>query len=347
MEKIGLIIWGATTVFTFIAAVIVLMKFCSKLKAAGSVRKIEEGLYTMEFTGDYGFDEFLARGGASTDRKMAEYITEVLSNGFCKPKYEEAPKDFGCSTIAVNGNNGRKLFGRNYDWQKCTAMIMHTRPKHGYESYSTCCLEHLGFGEGWKPEGMGRQYTALAGIYVPMDGINEKGLCVADLVCLDGEEVHQDNGKTAVTTGSAIRLILDKAASVEEAVSLLKDCDMNSSIGMAHHLALTDTTGRAVVIEYADNEMIVTETPIVTNHSVYTGNTTSVDNRESFTRFDRLAAIHKDIEGNADNSRLKKCMSDVSYEDITQWSIVYDLQEKALDFYWQRNYEKSHSFRFD
>ncbi len=347
MEKIGLIIWGVTTALTFIVALIVLMKFRSKLKAAKTVRKIDEGLYTMEFVGDYGFDEFLARGGASTDRKMAEYITEVLSNGFCKPKREEVKKDFGCSTIVVTDNNGRMLFGRNYDWQKCTAMIMHTKPKKGYESYSTCCLEHLGFGEGWKPEGMGRQYTALAGIYVPTDGINEKGLCVADLVCLDGEAVHQENGRTALTIGSAIRMLLDKAATVDEAVDMLKNCDMNSSIGMAHHLAITDTTGKAVVVEYAGNEMLVTGTPIVTNHSVYTGNTSSVDNQESHTRFGRLMEIHENIEGSADKEKLRNCMSDVSYEDITQWSIVYDVQEKAFDFYWQREYGKAYSFKLN
>lgn len=80
--KIGLIIWGVTTVLTLIVAAFILKKFSSKLKAARTVRKLDEGLYVMDFVGDYGFDEFLARGGANTDRKMAEYITEVLSCGF-------------------------------------------------------------------------------------------------------------------------------------------------------------------------------------------------------------------------------------------------------------------------
>ena len=36
------------------------------VKAANSIEKLEEGLYAMEFAGDYGFDDFLANGEAGT-----------------------------------------------------------------------------------------------------------------------------------------------------------------------------------------------------------------------------------------------------------------------------------------
>lgn len=32
------------------------------VKAANSIEKLEDGLYAMEFAGDYGFDDFLANG---------------------------------------------------------------------------------------------------------------------------------------------------------------------------------------------------------------------------------------------------------------------------------------------
>ena len=34
------------------------------VKAANSIEKLEDGLYAMEFAGDYGFDDFLANGEA-------------------------------------------------------------------------------------------------------------------------------------------------------------------------------------------------------------------------------------------------------------------------------------------
>lgn len=53
-------------------------------------------------------------------------------------------------------------------------MLVHTIPKNGYESISTC---NLGFGEDWKPDGsIGDKFIALASVYAILDGKNEKGL---------------------------------------------------------------------------------------------------------------------------------------------------------------------------
>lgn len=223
-------------------------------------------------------------------------------------------------------------------------MIVHTVPDSGYESISTCNLDFLGFGEGWKPEGMQNQYMALAAIYVPLDGMNEKGLCVADLISGDDAETHQDFGNPDLTTVSAIRLLLDQAASVEEAVALLSQYDMNSSIGTSHHLAVSDAEGRSVVIEYIDNEMVVTDTPAVTNHYLSPGEKFGVGNEESHKRYDTLLEIRQQADGVMEPDELKSCMEQVSYEDETQWSIVYDKKNLTIDFYWRRQYDKPYHY---
>lgn len=84
---------------------------------------------------------------------------------------------FGCSTICVADEHDTVFFGRNYDWEECQTMIIHTVPDGGYESISTCCLDFLGFSEGYAPDGsMMERMQTLAAIYVPLDGMNEKGL---------------------------------------------------------------------------------------------------------------------------------------------------------------------------
>ena len=50
--------------------------------------------------------------------------------------------------------DGAPLFGRNFDWEECDKMLVHTIPKNGYESIATCNLNFLGFGEDWKPDGV-------------------------------------------------------------------------------------------------------------------------------------------------------------------------------------------------
>lgn len=311
--------------------------FGENVTAAKSVTKLEDGLYYMEYAGDYGFDEFLENGGATSEAELAEYITYFLSGGFVKTASAPAEQNYACSTLTVDS-----LMGRNFEWQgeNGKAMIIHTIPENGYESYSTCWLDFLGFGENWLPEGLENQYMALAAIYVPLDGMNEKGLCVADLVNGDEEQTHQNTGKAGMTTNSAIRLLLDKAATVDEAIALLAQYDMNSAVGLSHHLSISDASGKAVVVEYVDNQMIVTETAVVTNHYL-SEEKYGVGNEESKMRFDKLMSKRTEI---ADTAQMQDAMASVSYQGITQWSIVYDKENTTFDFYWQMNFDKPYTY---
>ena len=113
---------------------------------------------------------------------------------------------FGCSMIYTQDENGTYFFGRNYDWAECETMIVHTKPENGYESVSTCCIDFLGFGDKYAPDGsMTERMQSIAAIYVPLDGMNAKGLVVADLTAGDDEETYQRTGKVNLTTTTAIR----------------------------------------------------------------------------------------------------------------------------------------------
>ena len=145
-------------------------------------------------------------------------------------------------------------------------MILHTIPKRGYETITTFNVEFLGFGDDWLPEGFVNQYLALSSLFFALDGMNEKGLAIADLMAGDDAVTHQETGKPALTTTSAISYLLKNAATVDEALELLRGIDMHSDIGSAHHYAMADASGKSVVVEYVDNEMVVVDSPAVTNH---------------------------------------------------------------------------------
>lgn len=356
-----ILIWTAV-VLALILAVIAFgawRKFGTFIVAARSIRALEPGLYVMEYRGDYGFDDFLAQGGADTDSKMADYLIGFLSGGYYKKADNEIkPGDFGCSTVCVKGETkGVVYFGRNFDWAKGRAMIVHTIPKDGYESLSTCDLDFLGFGDDYTPDGsMPERIQTLAAIYVPLDGMNEKGLVVADLMAGDDEETHQKTDKPDLTTTTAIRLLLDQAANVDEAVELLKQYDMNSSIGAAHHFAIADASGKSVVVEYVNGEMLVTETNIVTNHYLSDCPKTGVGSQQSHQRFDRLSELASRSWADFGSGgprlafeRLRAMLKSVaqsnypqtdgSYE-TTLWSIVYEPGSCAAEFYFSEQYDR-------
>jgi len=319
--------------------------FGTFITAANGIEKLENGLYAMEYSGDYGFDGFLARGGAASDGEVADYLAAFLSRGFYKIGSDVQTGKFGCSTICTQDEHGTVFFGRNYDWTECQTMIVHTGPKDGYESISTCCLDFLGFSEDYTPDGsMMERMQTLAAIYVPLDGMNEKGLVVADLMAGDNEETHQRTDKPDLTTTTAIRLLLDRAANVDEAIALLGQYDMNSSIGSAHHLSIADASGKSVVVEYVDGEMLVTETKVVTNHYLSNCEKQGVGSDQSHIRFDTLSACtgpagEMDVRDMLESVAQKNYpQTEGSYEK-TVWSIVYCPLGRCADFYFAENYE--------
>ncbi len=342
--------WSGMTLGILLVVIVVGagIMFGTFVKAAHSIEKFEEGLYSMEFVGDYGFDEFLAKGGAKSDSEVADYLVSFLSHGFYKIKTDVQTGNFGCSTLYTQDVNGTYFFGRNYDWSECRTMIVHTKPKNGYESISTCCLDFLGFRENYVPDGsMMERMQSIAAIYVPLDGMNSEGLVIADLMAGDREETHQRTGKTNLTTTTAIRLLLDRAANVDEAIALLKQYDMNSSIDSAHHFSMADAQGKSVVVEYVNGEMMVTETKIVTNHYLAACEKQGVGSEQSHQRYEALAA-HTGPAGEMEVRDLLESVSQKNYPraedryEKTMWSIVYCPEGRCADFYFAENYSQSY-----
>jgi len=329
--------------------------FGTQLTAAGTIEKLDEGLWSMEYKGDYGFDEFLAQGGAASDAEMGSYIASFLSHGFWKPDTSTAGGNYGCSALMTKSPAGGMVFGRNYDWGDCKAMLIHTVPENGYASVSTCCLDFLGFGEDWVPDGsMGDKFMALAAVYVPLDGMNEKGLCVADLMVEPGEVVHQDTERPDLTTTAALRLLLDKAATVNEALDLLRQYDMNFSINSAHHFALSDASGKSVAVEYIGGEMVVTETDVVTNHYVAQRDGLPEGFEASHLRFETLADLRENHNGAMTTDQVLDAMKAAASSNFnhlredhenrrSQWTLVFDQNTLTAQFYRWENWDQPYS----
>lgn len=104
------------------------------------IAELTDGLSAVRFDGDYGFDSFLAQGGAASDRAVVTFLTENLLSGI-----ELDWKDilFGCSTLSAPSTEGGMLFGRNFDWNQCNALIVSAKPENGYASISTVNMDFI------------------------------------------------------------------------------------------------------------------------------------------------------------------------------------------------------------
>ena len=60
----------------------------------------------------------------------------------------------------------------------------------------------------------------------------------------------EGHGKIPITTTTAVRLLLDRAATVDEALDLLARYDMHHAIGSAFHFHIADASGTSAVVEW-------------------------------------------------------------------------------------------------
>ena len=333
-----------------VLGVLVWMEFGALIKGANSCVKLDDRLYYMEYKGDDGFDGLMAKGGFEKADDMVGYIIEFLSKGHYKPEVETSKESYGCSALTVKTPDGSVMMGRNFDFPSAIGLIMHCIPDKGYETITTFNVEFYNFGEDFKPEGFKNQYMCLSGLFVALDGINEKGLAIADLMAGDSIETHQRTSKPDLTTTAAISYMLKNAANVDEALKLLESIDMHSDIGAAHHYAMADVSGRSVVVEYVDNKMVVTESPAVANHYLCEQKL-NVGLTEGDDRYDRLCQRFDQTQGVMSEKQLTDAIAAVSQPQRkgflgTAWTMVMDLSHPSVTYYSLRHFDKPFHFAF-
>ena len=106
------------------------------------------------------------------------------------------------------------------------------------------------------------------GPFAQLDGVNECGVSIAVLT-LDSKPCDQDTQRPVINTSLAIRLVLDRAATTQEAVDLLSAHDMHAMAGRDYHFFINDAAGDARVVEWdpRDPDRACKATPVrqVTN----------------------------------------------------------------------------------
>ena len=275
-----------------------------------------------------------------------QFLTGTILGGAQGISFEG--EAFGCSTISVGNTEGGYYFGRNFDWNKCDAMMVASYPSNGYASFSTVNMDFIRQGAGPASHFLSDEMLTTAALYAPLDGMNEKGLCVSVNMIQDNDTISQNTEKPDITTTTAIRLLLNQAADVDEAVELLEQYDFHASMGYMVHLAVADSAGKSVAIEYINNEMNVIEPPILTNFYLSEGDKNGIGTGQSHTRFEILeqTLAEKPV---MDSGQVRDALSSVSKGNFgefesTEWSVVFDQSALTAEYYHREDYGKSYAF---
>lgn len=315
-----------------------------------SIEMIEEEFYTIDYRADYALDEALA-SGLGCAKALEAFISERFVDGL--PFNFEVIR-IACSTFAAATPEGDRIHARNMDLSYAKNFLVRTKPKNGFESLSMASGHLFGYTDHFPDGNLGRLWT-LAAPYFPLDGINEKGLSVALLLVQD-KVVNQETGKLPITTTMAIRMLLDKAASVDEALALMAQYDMRSIANTNFHFHLADAHGASAVIEYVDDEMRVIRPTghgqPVTNYYLAPGMYDVVwDGQERLETLQKALDEHKGVVTKAQAWAMLDSVKAVhDYDEVndidymTAYSILYNNSKRSMDICIDAKFDTVYSF---
>ncbi|HJJ47547.1 MAG TPA: carcinine hydrolase/isopenicillin-N N-acyltransferase family protein [Methanocorpusculum sp.] len=300
-------------------------------------------LYLVDYTGmDYKFDELMSENITDT-AVLKKRIAELAAPG--TGVVLNLPTKAACSVFLVN-DGGKYLLGRNFDLEDTSSLLVHTKPANGYESLGIAVVNMLNKGAKNDPSNAA---NALVSPYACMDGVNEKGVAIA-VNSVDGPQIKQERGNPAVLPPMIIRLVLDKADSVDSAVKLIESVDARMIMGFQYFIA--DKTGNTAIINYINNETVVTRgEKLMTNFYL-------CDIPENYSAGhgqDRYAIAQEvlDAAGYAMNTtkafellQLIQQTPESGGLGTTQWSVVYHLNSSKADVVCHRHFEEVASVAF-
>ena len=130
---------------------------------------------------------------------------------------------WACTLFAALADPEARLFGRNFDWSFSPTVLLFSDPADGYASAAMVNISYLGFAGALSENLTAKPIDELVGLldahHIPFDGLNEAGLTIG-MAAVSPGDMEFDPSKQSVGSLGIIRVVLDKAATVDEAIEL-------------------------------------------------------------------------------------------------------------------------------
>jgi hypothetical protein len=315
-----------------------LVSLINPVLTLASVELIDDyPLYTMRYYGDY-------------DRNIAliETIDDRLTAQTLAPEVSPAPA-WGCSLFVAFADPASAVYGRNFDWDYSPAVLLFTDPPDGYASVSMVDIAYLGFATPATAQNIGEMSLAerarlIYAPFLPFDGMNEHGLAIG-MAAVDGTPMPYDPARETRGSLEIMREVLDHARTVDEAVTIFEQYNIDMRGGPPIHYLIADATGQSVLIEFWESQMVVQ--PNAQPWDMATNFIRSAATRPPENMCGRYRFISRNLSehtGQIAPDDAMTLLTGVS-QGMTQWSIVYGMGTGEIRVAMHRQYDQVHTLR--
>lgn len=303
--------------------------------ALASVRRVSDApLDVMDDTSDPRFVEFLANARAPGELGLPKLPLVVT---------EEEPL---CTTFVTRNGKGEVLFAYNQDHKDQATLLLRSSPPGAWRSISVVQTPALSDDEGNVELHRFRGGTSLLRApYGPVVGMNEKGVAISGMSA-DRMEAVADPRRPLIGYGHVLRLVLDHAASVDEAIELVERVSWSHAGG--DHLMIADASGRSAIVEFHDDRTLAFPSRsawrVATNTSVW--GRQDADLRLLCRRYAHASKALEAKNGDLSTSDALRLLASLRMEGtlVTANSSVWNLTAREVRLVVARRYGEVHTF---
>lgn len=337
-------------------------------------------VYYLDVRGGFYLDDLLEQGGVKSEKELADFLIAKITKGFVN-ELELAAPEFGCASFTATTVEGDALLARNYDFYETNIGIVRTHARKGcHATISTTDLSFAGKQLKDGIQGIADKVLCLTVPYITLDGVNDAGIsCCINMSYQGGGEggsttaTNQNTEKPDMTSTLLLRMILDYADDLEEAVTIAQSYDLHDSANESFHYMVADASGRSAILEWvcgdditdnngAARELVVTYSDVdahigedeatakyqwMTNFIIQPGYYLSDKQKPGYDRYEHIYEVLNASDGVVqDEWEAMNLLGQIARRTwkpvrnaYTPHSVVYNLTDKSVLWVSNENYE--------
>ena len=312
--------------------------FRNQIRTLTSLKKIPNtNLYVMHYYGSYNIDKIYEDGidiydteGSVIRTYFPKFIADFLIKNFLPQRQivqeeRSTENNFACSVISYKTEKN-VYFGCNYEGVHDPGLIMIRHSSKYNSSVSFVDLYYLMLdNESLKRIDFIERLSFLLAPYIVQEGFNDQGVAISEM-SVENIKPPINPNKPSLTTSQALRLVLDYAKNVDDALKIIDRFNVYFP-GCQCHIMIADAQGKSVVVEFIGDSTHVLPAKdnfqVATNHLLY--GKSEIDNYQRCERYRIASDYLKQLKWEGNSYDLLELLVKISDKERTQWTGLYNL----------------------